>query len=296
MFETRLKEAAKATDAVLDRLLSSAALAGEVVRPPELLAAMRYAVLGPGKRLRPFLVIETARMVSGTRSDSAVMAAAALECVHAYSLVHDDLPAMDDDDLRRGRPTVHVEYDEATAILAGDGLLTLAFDALASVDEPPAIRVDLISGLARAAGIGGMVGGQALDLDQDAGSEISAILTMQAMKTGALMRYAVEAGAVLGGASDAERQGLVGFGRALGQAFQIADDLIDATGDPDVAGKATAKDASKGKRTLVGVLGIAQARARLAGIVDDAMAALEPYGDRADVLRDAARFVAERDA
>lgn len=296
MFKTRLKQAADATEAALDGLLSPRARAGEIERPARLLEAMRYAALGPGKRLRPFLLIETAWMLSETAGDSAATAAAALECVHAYSLVHDDLPAMDDDDTRRGRPTAHVEYDEATAILAGDGLLTIAFEALGTLDETPAIRIELVTDMARAAGIGGMVGGQALDLDPEAEPEISAIITMQAMKTGALIRYAVEAGAVLGRASDAERERLVAFGTALGRAFQIADDLIDATGDPAVAGKATAKDAERGKRTLVGVLGVDAARTRLTTTVDEAIAALAPFGDKAEVLRAAARFVAERDS
>ncbi len=295
MFETRLRQAADATGAALDQLLSPEPRPGEVIRPARLLEAMRYAALGPGKRIRPFLTIETARLFGGTGA-AVVTAAAALECIHAYSLVHDDLPAMDDDAMRRGRPTVHVRYDEATAILAGDALLTLAFDALASLDAPAATRVALVAAMAQAAGIGGMVGGQALDIDAGEAAEIDAILTMQAMKTGALIRYAVEAGALIGQAPADAAARLDIYGRRLGLAFQIADDLIDATGDAATAGKATAKDAERGKRTLVGILGVDAARARLAATVDEAVAALVPFGAAADVLRDAARFIATREA
>ncbi|MCB1486060.1 MAG: polyprenyl synthetase family protein [Bauldia sp.] len=295
MFETRLKQAADATDTALDGLLSRESRPGEIARPARLLEAMRYAALGPGKRVRPFLVIETARLF-GHGGDAVVTVAAALECIHAYSLVHDDLPAMDDDDLRRGRPTVHIQYDEATAILAGDGLLTLAFDAVAGIDAPAETRVALVTGLARAAGIGGMVGGQALDLDESEAPEIAAIETMQAMKTGALILFATQAGALLGEAPAEAAARLDTFGRRLGLAFQIADDLIDATGDAATAGKATAKDAGRGKRTLVGLLGVDAARARLGATVDEAIAALDIFGAEADVLRDAARFIAARDA
>lgn len=295
MFETRLRQAADATEAALDRLLSPESRPGEVIRPTRLTEAMRYAALGPGKRVRPFLTIETARLF-GVTDGAVVTAAAAIECVHAYSLVHDDLPAMDDDATRRGRPTVHIRYDEATAILAGDGLLTLAFDALASLDVAPAVRIDLIAGLARASGVGGMVGGQALDLDAGEAVELDAVTTMQAMKTGALIRHAVAAGATLGAAPADDAARLDTYGRALGLAFQIADDLIDATGDAAVAGKATAKDAGRGKRTLVAILGVDAARARLAETVDEAIAALAPFGPAADTLREAARFIAEREA
>ncbi len=295
MLETRLRQAAGATDTALERLLSQAIRQGEIARPPRLVEAMRYAALGPGKRLRPFLLIETARLFGAT-GDAVVTAAAALECVHAYSLAHDDLPAMDDDDLRRGRPTLHRAFDEATAILAGDALLTLAFETLAGLDETAAVRVELIAGLGRAAGLGGMAGGQALDLDAEAERAVAAVLTMQAMKTGMLIRYAVEAGAVLGRAGPDERTRLAAYGERLGQAFQIADDLIDATGDAATAGKRTAKDAGKGKRTLVALLGVAEARSRLAAAVEEAIAALAPFGEAAATLRAAARFIASRDA
>ncbi|MCP4385422.1 MAG: polyprenyl synthetase family protein [Hyphomicrobiales bacterium] len=295
MFTDRMNAAAAATEAALDRLLTITPQSGEIDRPRRLVMAARYAALGPGKRIRPFLMIETAGMF-GVVGEPVAVAAASLECVHAYSLVHDDLPAMDDDDLRRGRATVHKAFDEATAILVGDGLVTLAFDALAGLDAPPDVKVALIGGLARAAGFGGMVGGQALDLDPDDPAEAEAVRTMQAMKTGALIRYAVEAGAILAEASSEDRQRLVRFGEAIGAAFQIADDLIDATSSAETAGKRTAKDAEKGKRTLVALYGVEAARQRLFDGVAQAEAELAPFGERADTLRAIARFIANRDA
>jgi farnesyl diphosphate synthase len=284
-----LKDAARRTDAELDRRLGTTPREGETTRPARLLEAMRYAVLGPGKRLRPFLLIESAALFAADGPE-AVRAAAALECIHAYSLVHDDLPAMDDDDLRRGRPTLHRAYDEATAILAGDALLTIAFDIAA--DASPA----LVAPLARAAGIGGMAGGQMLDLAAEGRRlDEAETVTLQAMKTGALFRFAAEAGAILGNAPPAERQRMIDFGRAFGRAFQLADDLIDATGDAAAAGKATAKDAARGKATLVALHGIAGARVMLAEMVDEAVALLAPFGPRAAVLAEATRFVAVRE-
>jgi farnesyl diphosphate synthase len=235
----------------------------------------------------------------------ALRAGAAVECIHGYSLVHDDLPAMDDDALRRGKPTVHKAYDDATAILAGDALLTLAFDILADVatDPDPAIRIGLVLALARSSGLGGMVGGQMLDLEAEGrftpggkpipGDENST-LRLQAMKTGAILASSVQMGAIIGRASDAEQRALALYGRALGQAFQIADDLLDAEGEAETVGKATGKDAAKGKSTLVSLLGSSNARSRLAALVDEAENALSVFGPRADVLRDTARFVAER--
>lgn len=295
-FQSELKAAATATEAMLDKLLTPAPEAGETARPARLLEAMRYAALGPGKRLRPFLVIETARLL-GRADDGVVRAGAALECIHCYSLVHDDLPAMDDDDLRRGRPTTHKAFDEATAILAGDALLTIAFHILAdeATDSDPAVRGTLLAGLATASGIGGMAGGQMLDLAGEAGDE-EAIRTMQAMKTGALFRYACEAGAILAHTDTATRERLSRFGATLGLAFQIADDLIDVTGDAATAGKATAKDADKGKTTLVGIHGVEGARRLLDEAVNEAVALLSPFGSAADVLIDAARFTGSRNA
>jgi farnesyl diphosphate synthase len=302
-FLSRLNGVAVDVEKLLDRLLASAPIEGELARPARLLDAMRHASLGGGKRFRPFLVVETAALFKVPR-DRALMAAAALECVHCYSLVHDDLPAMDNDDLRRGRPTVHKAFDEATAILAGDGLLTFAFDILSHQDTHPnaSVRIGLVGALARAAGVGGMAGGQMLDLSaegrftdgkpQRLGE--SEIATLQAMKTGALLRFACVAGAMLGEAPAEKSKAVDDYGRALGEAFQIADDLLDVEGDAATVGKPIGKDAAAGKATFVGVLGVARARERLAALIADAEAALHPFGTEAAVLRTAARFVAER--
>jgi farnesyl diphosphate synthase len=233
------------------------------------------------------------------------MVGAALECVHCYSLVHDDLPSMDDDDLRRGRPTVHRAFDEATAVLAGDGLLTLAFDILArhETHADAKVRLQLVAALARAAGMGGMVGGQMLDLAAEGRFQSSPpqlneqqVRTLQAMKTGALLRFACVAGAILGGATGAHWNAMDRYGSAVGQAFQIADDLLDVEGDPLALGKATGKDAAAHKATLMAVLGAQEARMRLQTLVAEAEAALVPFGERADMLVAAARFVAHRKA
>jgi farnesyl diphosphate synthase len=265
--------------------------------------AMRHACLGGGKRLRPFLVVETAALF-GVGAAQALFTGAALEFVHCYSLVHDDLPAMDDDDLRRGRPTVHIAFDQATAILAGDALLTLAFDVLVRPEthHDAAVRVELVTALARASGIGGMVGGQMLDLAAEGrfGDGRPQHLTeadirrLQIMKTGALLRFACAAGAILGAADAKARAALKHYSHALGEAFQIADDLLDVEGDPALVGKATGKDADAGKATFVGALGVAGARKRLDALVAEAADALAPFGERADVLKAAARFVANR--
>ena len=293
-FAQSLALRAAAVERLLDELLDARPRAGEVRRPERLLSAMRHGVLNGGKRLRPFLVLESAALFSGD-GGVALRAAAALECVHCYSLIHDDLPAMDDDDLRRGQPTVHRAFDEATAILAGDGLLTLAFDILADGEAPPAVKAELVLGLARAAGLGGMAGGQALDLAaaRQAPDE-AGIVALQAMKTGALIRYACEAGAIIGGASPDDRARLAEFGSAVGLAFQLADDLLDLTASADAVGKATGKDAAAGKATLASLYGIGWARRQLAGLVAQAEEMLQPWGKRAALLRDAARFVASR--
>jgi farnesyl diphosphate synthase len=304
-FAARLATIAAETDAVLERLLGADPLAGETARPARLLAAMRHAVLGGGKRLRPFLLVESAALFGAARqetSQGALLAGAALEFLHCYSLVHDDLPAMDDDDLRRGRPTVHKAFDQATAILAGDALLTLAFDVMARSDvhPDPAVRISLVSELARAAGLGGMAGGQMLDLAAEGRFEVKRalreeeIVTLQAMKTGGLLRFACRAGAILGQANAAARASLDRYGAAIGQAFQIADDLLDLEGDLQTIGKAAGKDAGAGKATLVAVLGATGARARLDALVAEAEAALAPFAAKADTLRAAARFIAER--
>ncbi len=304
MFAQRLAEVAEDTEALLDRLLTSTPADGERTRPARLLEAMRYACLGGGKRLRPFLVVESAALFEVSRR-SALLAGAALECVHCYSLAHDDLPAMDNDDLRRGRPTAHKAFDEATAILAGDGLLTFAFDILcrSETHPDPEVRLQLVTALARAAGLGGMVGGQMLDLVAEGRfSEApprlgeTDVKSLQAMKTGALLRFGCLAGAILGKCNQVQRSALERYGSALGEAFQIADDLLDVDGDPAMVGKATGKDAAAHKATLVSVLGAATARRRLENLVAEAQASLGPFGGAADVLKVAAHFVATRRA
>jgi farnesyl diphosphate synthase len=265
---------------------------------------MRHACLGGGKRFRPFLVVESATLFAVSR-DRALMAAAALECVHCYSLVHDDLPAMDNDDLRRGQPTVHKAFDEATAILVGDSLLTFAFDILSRAETHPdsAIRIALVNELARAAGLGGMAGGQMLDLAAEGRFAatpprlgLADVEELQAMKTGALLRFACLAGAILGAADADRRAALDRFGAVVGEAFQIADDLLDVEGDAATVGKATHKDADAHKATTVAILGVARARERLQDLVARAEAALAPFGADAAMLKAAARFVAERRA
>lgn len=297
-FSPLLAAAAERMEGLLEDLLSAKVHEGEIARPERLLAAMRHGALGGGKRLRPFLLVETAALCG--RDDAAVWrVAAALECVHCYSLIHDDLPAMDDDDLRRGQPTVHRAFDEATAILAGDSLLTLAFDIIAApeTDLPDAARVELISALSRAAGLGGMAGGQMLDLQAaSTAPDEAGIIRLQAMKTGALIRFACEAGAIVAGAAEDDRQRLTEFGSAIGLAFQLADDLLDATGDEAQLGKAAGKDAAAGKATLVGLHGPEWAKQQLGGLVDQAAELLEPYGDRAAILVAAARFIATRNS
>jgi farnesyl diphosphate synthase len=304
-FQDHLNQIAKDTDRLLDQLLAADPLRYELGRPQRLLEAMRYASLGAGKRFRPFLVVESAALF-GVPRPQALAVGAALECVHCYSLVHDDLPAMDNDELRRGRPTVHKAFDEATAILAGDGLLTFAFDILSRPETHPnpAVRVDLVAALARASGLGGMAGGQMLDLAAEGrfdGGRVqrlgeTEVVTLQAMKTGALLSFACRSGGILGEAPQGKRDALERYGSAVGRAFQIADDLLDVEGDPALVGKQTGKDADAGKATMVGILGIDGARSRLRMLVAEAASALAPFGESAAILIDAARFVAERDA
>jgi farnesyl diphosphate synthase len=295
-FEVALEIRAHAVEAALRGLLDNRIASGEIARPERLLAAMRHGVLNGGKRLRPFLVMEVAALFDAG-GEAALRVAAALECVHCYSLIHDDLPAMDDDDLRRGQPTVHMAFDEATAILAGDSLLTYAFDIIAdpATDLDPVAKTELVLGLARAAGPGGMAGGQILDLEAERKNPGEAgIITLQAMKTGALIRFACEAGAIIANASLADRERLAEFGSAIGLAFQLADDLLDLTSDTATMGKATGKDAAAGKATLAALHGGNWARQQLAGLVAQAQALLEPFGERADLLKAAAVFIAER--
>lgn len=270
---------------------------GEIERPSRLFAAIRHGVLNGGKRLRPFFLIESARLF-GAYGQPVLRIAAALECIHCYSLIHDDLPAMDDDDLRRGKPTVHRAFGEATAILAGDALLTYAFDIIADdvTDLSASIRLELVQRLARAAGPGGMVGGQFLDLSAEKQPpDENGIVRLQAMKTGALIRFACEAGAIIGAAGPSDRERLSAFGEAIGLAFQLADDLLDLTASPEAVGKATGKDEAAGKATLAGLHGKTWARQQLTGLIVQAEELLEPYGEAADMLRQAARFVALRE-
>ena len=297
-FAKRLDQTADDTEALLAKLLSDALLPDEIARPKRLMDAMRYSSLNGGKRLRPFLVVESSA-VFGVPREAALLAGAALECIHCYSLVHDDLPAMDNSDLRRGRPTLHKQTDDATAILAGDGLLTLAFDIITrdELHKDPTVRLLLTRALARASGIGGMVGGQMLDLAGEGrfgDREPVDVARLQQMKTGALLRFGCIAGAILGQASQKEYQALDDYGRALGEAFQIADDLLDVEGDAAALGKPSGQDAALGKTTFVTQLGIDGARQRVRDLLARADSALSIFGDRADVLRAAARFVAER--
>lgn len=261
-----------------------------------LLAAMRHAVLNGGKRFRPFLVIETAALF-GVTSEAALEAATAIEYVHCYSLVHDDLPSMDDDDLRRGQPTVHVAFDEATAVLAGDALQTMAFEVLASDrnHDDPAVRADLLLELATASGLMGMAGGQMLDLEAEAAQAKDIdVQRVQSMKTGALIKAAVAMGAILGHARQAERDALTIYSENLGLAFQISDDILDVTGDAATVGKATGKDSGANKATFVSQLGLDGARAKLHQTENEALAALEQFGNRAGTLRNAMAFMSSR--
>ena len=290
-FPEALEQAASLTDSALDQLL---------VVPPDLEArvyeAMRYSALAPGKRLRPFLVLAGAHLF-GVARRCALQVAAAVEMVHAYSLVHDDLPAMDDSDLRRGRPTCHKEFDEATAVLAGDGLLTAAFEVLAHPDahSDPAVRCELVAALAVAAGAAGMVGGQMIDLIAERQAlDIGAITRLQRMKTGALIAFACEAGAMLAKAPAEPRIALRGYAHDLGLAFQIADDLLDVEGSAAETGKPVGTDAAAGKATFVSILGVGRARAQAELLIRQAVAHLDLFGGRAELLREAARFVISR--
>ncbi len=287
-----LSETVQLTDSSLEKLIG--APQGLEAR---VFDAMRYAALAPGKRLRPFLVLASAQLFSVARR-SALQAACAIEMVHAYSLVHDDLPAMDNSDLRRGRPTCHKAFDDATAVLAGDGLLTMAFEVLAQPDThgDPAVRCELVAALAQAAGSNGMVGGQMIDLlaEHQTDLDIGAITRLQRLKTGALIAFACEAGAILGKAPQEARLALRGYAHDLGLAFQIADDLLDVEGTTDATGKPVGADAAAGKVTFVSILGAERARAQANLLVGQAIAHLEPFEERADLLRQAASFVVER--
>ena len=263
----------------------------------DLYRAMRHAAIGGGKRLRPLLLIATADLLGVDRECSG-RAAVALEAIHVYSLIHDDLPAMDDDDLRRGKPTVHKAYDEATAILAGDSLHALAFEVLGdeATHPDPFVRAELVLDLARAAGPAGMAGGQAMDLEAEQASfDLATVTRLQALKTGALIAASVEAGAILGRVPPAGRTGLRGYARDIGLAFQIADDLLDVEGDEAAVGKALRKDEAAGKETFLSLLGPDRARAQATMLVEQAVEHLHGYGAEADLLRAVARYVLSRD-
>jgi farnesyl diphosphate synthase len=286
-----LEEAAGLTDAALEHLLTV---------PPGLEArvfeAMRYSVLAPGKRMRPFLVLAAANMF-GVARRCALQVAAAIEMVHVYSMIHDDLPAMDNSDLRRGRPTCHKQFDDATAVLAGDGLLTTAFEVLADRDThgDPAVRCELVSALAASAGAAGMVGGQMIDLiTEHQPLDIGAITRLQRMKTGALIAFACESGAILAKAPHESRIALRGYAHDLGLAYQIADDLLDVEGSAAEIGKPVGADAAAGKATFVSILGVERARAQAELLVRQAVAHLDLFERRAELLREAARFVIAR--
>ncbi len=282
----------KAIDQRFDKLLSV---------PPDsrsrLYNAMRHAAIGGGKRMRPLLVVAACDLFHVAR-ERALRVALAIECIHVYSLVHDDLPCMDDDDMRRGKPTVHKAFDEATAVLAGDSLHALAFELLAdpATHEDPFARLELVTELAIASGPAGMAGGQMMDLIADHEIyDLNGVTRLQQLKTGALIAFCIEAGAIMGRVPDAQRTPLRGYARDLGLAFQIADDLLDVEGDADLAGKAVGKDAAAGKATFVSLMGVEKARTQARMLIEQAIAHLHGFGEEADLLRAIARFAIERD-
>ncbi|MSP44106.1 MAG: polyprenyl synthetase family protein [Alphaproteobacteria bacterium] len=292
-FDAALARAASATGQALDMLLPAA-------RDPEsrLFDAMRYAAMGGGKRLRPFLVLNSAALFD-VNTDCALRVAAAVECVHSYSLAHDDLPCMDDDDLRRGKPSTHRQFDEATAVLAGDGLLSLAFEILAGVEthEDPNVRCELVRGLAVASGPHGMVGGQMLDLQAEHETlSAPAITRLQQLKTGALIAFASEAGAILGRASPSCRHALHAYAHDFGLAFQITDDLLDIESNDETLGKSAGKDQAAGKSTLVSLLGVDRARLQAKILSEQAVKHLDLFDEKADLLRAAALYAIDRRA
>lgn len=292
LLESAMRQVAQGVDAEFDGLLAIPDDARA-----RLFQAMRHAAIGGGKRLRPLLTVATAELFHVDR-ERAIRAGTAIECVHVYSLIHDDLPAMDDDDLRRGKPTVHKAFDEATAILAGDSLHALAFDLLADAQThpDPFVRCELIEALARASGPDGMAGGQMMDLAAEHSRfDLATVTRLQQLKTGMLIAVSVEAGAILAKLPHEGRTGLRGYARDIGLAFQIADDIMDVEGNEDQAGKRLHKDDAAGKETFVTLLGLDGAKAQAAMLVDQAISHLHSYGPKADLLRAVARYVTERD-
>ncbi len=287
-----LERIAREIDAAFDQMLP----VPEDARS-QLIEAMRYAAMGGGKRVRPLLLTATAEMY-GVDRDAAVRAGAAIEAIHVYSLIHDDLPCMDDDNLRHGKPTVHLAFDEATAVLAGDSLHAFAFEALAdpATNSDPFVRIELVRTLGEASGAQGMAGGQMMDLVAENDQfDLPTVTRLQQLKTGALLTAAVEMGAILGHVPVEGRTHLRGYARDIGLAFQIADDLIDHEGDASVAGKAVGKDAEAGKATFLSLLGAERAREQARALVDQAIAHLASHGSEADLLRAVAKYIIERD-
>jgi len=290
-FKSRLSSAAQDIEASLEKRLPKPE--GEQAVVAE---AMRYAALGGGKRLRPFLVIETARMLGGG-AEQALIVGCALECLHVYSLVHDDLPCMDDDDLRRGKPTVHKAYDEAIAVLAGDALLTHAFAMLGCEDAhpDPMVRARLVCELAQKGGVSGMIGGQVIDITVSETDRDEALITrLQAMKTGALIDFAVRAGGILSGADETSLASLSAYARDMGLAFQIQDDILDVEGDAALMGKAVGKDENLGKATFVSLMGLDEAKEKAMSLGQRAKGHLAPFGEKAQTLKDTVDFVLQR--
>ncbi len=292
-FKAELSKTAARLELELDKLLPR-----EDGPRAGLCEAMRYAAMGGGKRLRPFLIVQSARLFASDNAgiwDGVWKAATALECLHVYSLIHDDLPAMDDDDVRRGKPTVHIAFDEATAVLAGDALLTLSFELMAGCAASPKTALGLVSELAKAGGVCGMIGGQVIDIRAAETSRDEALITqLQSLKTGALIEFACAAGAQLGGAREDDTARLRDFARDLGLCFQIKDDILDVEGDAALVGKAVGKDADLDKATFVSILGLEAARDKAAKLGERAKSRLAPYGNDAEILCQTVDFVLNR--
>lgn len=293
--ENKLKENADIIHEFLTKILNFNVSSDEIYRPKILIEAIRYGALNGGKRLRPFFVFESTALFNGSQK-SALYVGAALEVLHCYSLIHDDLPSMDNDDFRRGKPTIHKAFDEATAILAGDALLTFAFSLLSSFENPlpDSRKISLIQKLSQAAGMGGMIGGQILDIQQKTLKE-KEILKLQTMKTALLFRFACESGAIISAANINDQQRMSEFGNALGLAFQLVDDLLDNTASKQTLGKTPGKDLAAKKATLVALHGEKFVKQQLVGLIQDAKNLLSPYKEKAQILSNCADFIINRD-